>query len=572
MNMEQTGTWARRLLLAMTIALSPAVLVAQVGAEQQSPPGAAPDAVLREVADIYNSPGTIRTSGSYDIPAEREISGDVAITAGQLTIAGRVTGRVVAINSDVTLAPSARIGGDLLVIGGRVNGLTPGAVRGRVRQYDARFPYRMENDRLVPLLDEESTWERFMRRRAQSTSKITLRGETYNRVEGLPVHIGPSLRHSLGEARLSADLLGIVRSADGFRLDGDNLGHLFTVELKSNPYSGAAVRARLYDEVAPVERWHLRDQEVGLASFFLRRDFRDYYNRHGGAAELAVYAGTDAELRFSYADERWDSRRAQDPWTFVRANQAWRANPEVDEGRMHLASASLRVDTRNARDNPWAGWYVNVDVERGNGRLASPLLPDASEKLAYTRGFLDLRRYNRLAPNAQFNMRAVVGGWLGGDPLPLQRRLSVGGPGTLPGFDFRRHAGGTDVGQCSSGAAAEGMPAMCERVALFQVEYRGELPVDIFGAGNEADGDWREYGWHPTAQWVVFADAGRGWLVGPRQGTLQYDSDILLPPLSTFRTDLGVGVDVGVIGLFLAKAVSTSKEPANFFIRLRHRF
>ena len=69
----------------------------------------------------------------------------------------------------------------------------------------------------------------------------------------------------------------------------------------------------------------------------------------------------------------------------------------------------------------------------------------------------------------------------------------------------------------------------------------------------------------------LFADAGRGWLVGARQGALVYPRDGF-PALGSFRTDVGVGLEAGVIGLYLAKAVSDSREPANFFVRVRHRF
>ena len=66
-------------------------------------------------------------------------------------------------------------------------------------------------------------------------------------------------------------------------------------------------------------------------------------------------------------------------------------------------------------------------------------------------------------------------------------------------------------------------------------------------------------------------DAGRGWLVGDRVGDLQYPKD-QLPGLSTFKTDIGVGFDAGLIGLFVAKSVSDSKEPPNFFVRVGKRF
>jgi len=59
--------------------------------------------------------------------------------------------------------------------------------------------------------------------------------------------------------------------------------------------------------------------------------------------------------------------------------------------------------------------------------------------------------------------------------------------------------------------------------------------------------------------------------VGNRVGDLQYPTD-QLPRLSTFKTDIGVGFDAGLIGLFVAKSVSDSKEPPNFFVRVGKRF
>jgi hypothetical protein len=44
------------------------------------------------------------------------------------------------------------------------------------------------------------------------------------------------------------------------------------------------------------------------------------------------------------------------------------------------------------------------------------------------------------------------------------------------------------------------------------------------------------------------------------------------PTLSTFRSDIGGGVDLGVLGVYIAKSVSEASEPPNVFVRLRRRF
>jgi hypothetical protein len=71
---------------------------------------------------------------------------------------------------------------------------------------------------------------------------------------------------------------------------------------------------------------------------------------------------------------------------------------------------------------------------------------------------------------------------------------------------------------------------------------------------------------------LVFVDAGRGWRVDPRERSrITYGSGEL-PPFNSFRSDVGAGLDLGVMGFYVAKAVGIAHEPTNFFVRLKHRF
>ena len=125
------------------------------------------------------------------------------------------------------------------------------------------------------------------------------------------------------------------------------------------------------------------------------------------------------------------------------------------------------------------------------------------------------------------------------------------------------------------------MPAQCDRIALAQVEYRGDLTFRAFGSSDD-DGDepprrWRRYGLHADGHWLLFADAGRGWLVRDGLANASAPADLAygrstLPPLSTFRTDVGIGLDFDPLGVYVAKSVTDAKEPANFFVRVRRRF
>jgi len=544
-----------------------------------------PREVAREVVELFNAPGTLRANGRLEIAAEREVQGDVAVLNGPLTIAGTITGRVVAVNADVTLTSTARITGDLLIVGGVLEGREKAYVGGEIRVYRQVLHYREENDRIVAERGPGNAdrWWLRLRRGRGSRNWNNLRfasARTYNRVEGLPIYLGPTIREEIAVGRLSLDAFGIFRTADNFRWDSDNLGHSVRAEIRVGERPGIAVGGKLFDVVDGIENWQLTDTEVGLASFFLHRDFRDYFNRHGGTGYLAFVAGGDVDLTFSLSDERQATRRLRDPFTLFRNQQAWRANPQIDDGSFHVANATLRIDTRNDTDDPWSGWYIVADYERGTGAFSQSGVVDPvpgapvprAGHVEYGRGFLDLRRYNRIAPDAQLNVRVVLGGWLGGDALPLQRRFSVGGPGSLPGFDFRRTFGDTDVNQCTTDStrAAFGVVAQCERMALVQAEYRGDLRFDANLFGDDDDGGLT-LGWHADGVWVLFADAGRGWLVGAPQGTLQYERG-RFPSIGTFRTDVGLGIEFDPVGVYVAKSVSEAKQPANVFVRVRRRF
>ena len=537
-----------------------------------------PRDVAREATALFNETARIRATERLEIEAGRTVDGDVAVLDGPVIIGGVVRGRVLAINSDVVLRPSARIEGDLLVVGGEVEGRHVAYVGGEIRIYRQQLQYTRSGDRLEPARtvasDETGWWRRLDRPEGRSGSKLFIASAgAYNRVEGLPINIGPRLFHndSWGSARL--DAFAVVRTETSFTGNEDDLGHDIRTEVKLGRRGGLLLGGRAFNVIEPTETWQLTDLEAGLAAFVMRRDYRDYWQRHGGQVSAGLFVRRGAEVSVSYGNELWLSRPTQNPWTVTRQRSTWRPNPAFDEGRVHLLTSSLRVDTRNDSDDPWSGWFVVADVEHGFANMtqyaprAQPVGQPSPPKIEYARGFLDLRRYNRVSPDAQLNLRLVTGGWLSGDPLPLQRRFAVDGPGALPGYDFRA-ASTMSALTCTTGAFVGGLPGQCDRMALAQVEYRGDLHFDLFT--NWDDDDYMRS--HSTGVWVIFADAGRGWLVGPTDSdSLTYAGD-RLPPLSTFKTDIGVGLDFDVVGAYVAKAMSAPRQPANFFIRIKHRF
>ena len=547
----------------------------------------------RDVADdvirLFNAESTIRLTGSTRIPAARGVDGDLAVLGGPVVVGGRVSGALVVVNGDVVFEAGAVVGGPVLVVGGTVQGADQASIQGELRTYRDPLRYRRQGDQLVyapgrafqpPRWLEQYGWGEDQSN--QAGILLALAG-TYNRIEGLPILFGPRTDLRVADQlRLQADATAIFRSSD-ISFDGNDIGYRAHTEF----VLGTADRSiglglKGYDVVAPVESWSLKDFEVGWASFLFHRDYRDYYRRHGGSIYATLRLSPDLSFTAEGRDERQSSLDARAPWTLFRTDEAWRINPGITDGKYRSVITSIRLDTRNDRGTPSAGWFVTGEYELAHGGgvtgslgsfvcVAAPCVDPAlaDGNLGYERIAFDARRYLRLSPTGRLNLRLAGDGWVGGEPLPLQRRVSLGYPDPLPGYGFRQFS--------CSGSQLAGEPALCDRALLAQAEFRTHLGFDF---GPKWASDWGDAGdehyepFHVSGpDLVVFADAGRAWSVS-RDGSA--GPDIIppdrLPALSTFRTDVGLGLDFGPLGFYLAKPLDQANRAVTFTVRMGRRF
>ncbi len=551
-----------------------AILVGMVSA---ATPAAAQRSVAAQAVGTWNDEATTRVIGAYDIPAGAEVSGAVGVLNGPATIAGTLRGTLVAINADVRLQSGARITGDVIVVGGSVQRDDGVSVDGDVRVQAELLRYTMDGDRIEPENFVAGEWRPRLGddnpQRESYTDLFFVAARTYNRVEGLPVLIGPRFRRTTDWGRVQVEALGVVRTAEPVRWDRGTIGHDAKAEVRLGRKYGVVLAGRLFDVVEPIEAWQLRNAEAGLLAFLMRRDLRDHYGRHGAEGSIGGRIGEEVSLNVAFGSERWRSVVERNALSLFNDRTPWRENSEVDQGKIDLLSVRFNVDTRERLRAPWTGgWYIAADVERGRGTLARTLAPLPTyappAELTYTRGFVDARRYTNLSPGTQLNLRVVAGGQLGGNELPLQRKFSVGGPGSIEGYDFRRAPYDDDVFTCGGIATMPGRATLCDRMAVAQVELRQDFHVSW--VRTDWDDDWWRPGFNGRGQWVLFADAGRGWTVGDGIPEARHDKGI--PPLSSFRTSLGLGLDFGDLGIYFAKAVSSPKERVNVLIRLGRRF
>jgi hypothetical protein len=176
---------------------------------------------------------------------------------------------------------------------------------------------------------------------------------------------------------------------------------------------------------------------------------------------------------------------------------------------------------------------------------------------------LDLRRYSRLTPGLRVNTRLRAEGWIGGDRLPIQRRVALGGPDLLPGYPFRSFT-------CAPrGFVDPSDPALCDRAITAQVEVRTRLGLNLgYRLRDRESGVPGRFIGLEEADLVFLSDAGKAWLAGDGPGRVPVNR---IPSLHEWKVDVGVGLDAGAFGAYLAKSLSEG-ESVRFLVRLQRRF
>ena len=536
-----------------------------------------PPEVVAELIALYNDSAATRMQGDVTLPAGSRFEGKLALFRGSLRIAGRVTGPVTVANGTLYLLPGAAVQGEILVVGGRLI---------RSEQVEHFGVERVYWD-AAPVLRTAEGWLALRERRRSLGELATARtsfqagrirttlslatGGTYNRVEGLPILFGPMFEvrpSSRTYARI--DLRGILRTA-GKADDRSDFGYVARADFRIQGKTEFGIGGRLYSEVQPIEDQPLTSSESGWSAFLLQRDYRDYFEREGvgGVAYLQPSPAWRVELTISRDAER--SVQITDPWSLLRNSDRWRRNPLIDDGHYFNTGVQVDLDTRNDRDRPTAGWLFRGRFDHSTSDDIAPVAlpavvrpnPQTGGGYATDRISLDLRHYARLTPGLQVTGRIRADGWIAGDRLPIQRRVSLGGPDLLPGFDFRAFT-------CAPrGFIDAAIPALCDRMIATQVEIRTRLGLNLGYRMPDREGNRRgRFIGIEEADLVIFGDAGKAWLAGGGPGQVPVNR---LPALKEWAFDAGVGLDAGGIAAYLAKSLSEG-EPVKFVVRLRRRF
>ena len=536
------------------------------------------NALLQRVLGFFNDSATTRLEGMVMLPAGARLTGPVAVWQGPLRVRGSVQGPVLVVNGDLEILMGGKVDGDVLVVGGQLLGDTAGAITGKVEAFpDAAPVLRLDDGTLVirerrrQLLTFGGTQRSFQTGKITTTLFVSS-GGTYDRVEGLPLTLGPRFRYQMApDRRASLELLGIIRTAGDPTKLGEEVGYdaHFDFGTGRSNHHGWGFGLRASQLVESIEPQPLTRSEIGWSTLLLHRDYRDYYLNEGVALYGYYWAGSSFRLEGGWRTEDQRSLPANDPWTLFRTAEPWRPNPLIDDGRYKTFHAGFTFDTRNESRSTTSGNWVHVVWERSASENVAPLGLPATVRAplptdgsyAYSHLTFDARSYNRLNPAMRMNLRLVGGGWTGGDPLPVQQRVSLGGPGILSGYSFREQS-------CDEGAPFDpAKPALCDRSLALQAELRSHLDLGLLYRYRDRGQVEQAFGLDQV-DFVVHADMGKAWLTGDGPGRVP---DGRIPSLDEWMYDVGVGLDAGGIGAYLSKAL-TEGEPVRFFVRLQRRF
>jgi len=539
--------------------------------------GGIPADLVQDMLERFNDSSTTRLWGDVDLTPGARLAGTVGVFRGSVAVSGTIDGDLLVINGSVTVRAGGRVSGDVMVVGGRLT-VQPGAVvMGTPKVFWEAAPVVRAPDGTLVLrsrrsLPDLSGATATFRTGSVRTTLVIGTDRTYNRVEGLPIVFGPTFELLAAPATtLRFDLRGILRTAYDEAGLRDDFGWRGRLEFRQGDSRPVGIGLRGYSQVVPIQEHPLALSENGWSAFLLQRDYRDWYQAQGVGANVYGYPSPALRVEARVRYDRETSVRANDPWSLFRNTDRWRTNPLIDDGHYLTATVGAELDTRNSTDLPTAGWWLRADFERSWSDDVAPvtLPPEVRDGLptggnyVFNVATIDLRRYNRLSTTTRVNARLFARGHAGGDPLPVQRRVGLGGPDPMPGFRFRSTTCAPSRGNDPA------FSALCDRVMVAQVEVRRRLSLDL--GYHYHDSEWRSLDRFigiDEADLVFFADAGKAWLSGDGPGRVP---DNRVPNFDEWDADVGVGIDAGGIGAYLAKAL-TGDEPVRIILRLQRRF
>ena len=397
--------------------------------------------------------GEIKIFNDLVIPQGEVRSGNIRVIGGNLTVAGRVTGRITVLGGDVDLQPTAQVEGAIVALGGKISRSDEAQVTGDVLEVnrgkvsltreesrqifgydedqDERLDWRSDEDEedewVARDVDSEwPVWRPYARRRTRPDFEVTgnpiLR---YNRAEGLALYIP---FHPDTDDIPGFDVYGFVGRAFGAQ---QWYGRIGIGEYFWRGRIGFLVEG--HREPRHNDGWRVTPKENSLGAFLIHRDWYDWYETEGFGGSFVLGLPPLVEFKVRYRDEVHRIMRNATEWSLFNKDQRFDNAYSITEGNdvnlQYLVTLGRPVDFFPRRI-------------QGNLSYAYTQTLDGSA-FDYTRDDITLEAFVPLHRRLGIRLNARTGAVYGDttDYGP-QHLVPIGGIGSVQGYDYKEFIGG----------------------------------------------------------------------------------------------------------------------------------
>jgi hypothetical protein len=425
------------------------------------------------------------------IAKNEEIRGDAVAITGDIKVFGKVDGDIISVLGNIFMYDGSYAGGDVASPFGKV--ITEG-------------DYRIKGT--LSSLDKKPN-------PCKTNVDVSAR---FNRVEGFTPMMDIRFRdfeHQLPDVDFGLSY--------GFAIKNWNVDFGF----KQNIGIGGPfyLGGKYYSGVYTPDQWYFTQTENTIAGLFFKEDYYDFYRRKGGQ----VFLGREFwEKGFAQAEFTAQANSPLKKYAIsgiFGGHKKFRDNystilPDSSailglKGDLRMIGLHFGWDSRDKKYSYHHGQYLSLSLQTTGKSLIGKLGGDFSYDILEA----EIQHYQPIT-NRQFLGVRLRGG-LSNQQIPLDRWFSLGGMGTLRGYDFKEFVG--------------------NRYFLTNIDYYWEFSEDFAMA--------------------VFADLGQTGF-----GKRQFER-------SGLKSDLGIGVIVGdAIRLDIAQRLDDTGRSPILTVRCEETF
>ncbi len=259
--------------------------------------------------------------------------------------------------------------------------------------------------------EEEQGCEKKMAFRINKTPRVG--PFDYNRVDGFLLGIAPSF----GEKDKFGDFaqFGIAYAFSRKKWQG-----FLTLRKALVSKPRLYILGQAFSTTATRDKWKISDVENFMASFLIKKDFRNYYHREGISIALGISPIEHLIGEIGYEMINIKSLEKHTDWALFCKNKKFRDNPPVKEGTLRALTFRLR-------------------------EKLGPVAVFMNHEFSLNDDYNLKRFWNEITFDKNFSHEQEISARLIGafspDSLPRPFVFTAGGIGSLPAYDFEEFSG-----------------------------------------------------------------------------------------------------------------------------------